>query len=545
MRGFPAARRAAPWPRTDEQLDQLLQPATAVSPLEYLVIGAGPAGLQLGYYLKKNGRNFLILERGDAPGTFFQTYPRHRVLISINKPNTGHADPELNLRWDWNSLLSDNPDLRLTRYSGAYFPHPDELRRYLAEFAVSCQLPVRYRTEVRRVSREGDLFVVTDAEGGRYQARCLVVATGPARECLPDIPGIDLCDTYGRHSIDASEYRNQRVLIIGKGNSAFETADHLTSSAAVIHVLSPHSLRLAWESHYVGHLRAVNNNFLDTYQLKSQNAVIDATIDRISRADGRYLVDIRYSHANGQAKRLTYDRVIACTGFQFDDAIFDDSCRPETVLNGRYPAQTTAWESTNVPGLFVAGHLMHACDYKRTMSGFIHGFRHNIATLSALLEERYHGREWPHEVLPATPEAVLGKVMARLNQSSALFLQPGFLADAVVIDEATETARYYPEVRRDHLEHTGVGRSSHHYTVTLEYGPHKGDPFAIERDPAPEAAHEAFYLHPVIRRYAAGSLVAEHHINDDLENEWVLPEYVDPAAAFFRAQFARDFARAQ
>jgi hypothetical protein len=43
-------------------------------------------------------------------------------------------------------------------------------------------------------------------------------------------------------------------------------------TAAVIHVAGPHSIRMAWRTHYVGHLRAVNNNFLDTYQLKSQNA---------------------------------------------------------------------------------------------------------------------------------------------------------------------------------------------------------------------------------------------------------------------------------
>ena len=43
-------------------------------------------------------------------------------MISINKPHTGHDDPELTLRWDWNSLLSDDPELRFTRYTGRYFP---------------------------------------------------------------------------------------------------------------------------------------------------------------------------------------------------------------------------------------------------------------------------------------------------------------------------------------------------------------------------------------------------------------------------------------
>ena len=75
---------------------------------DYLIVGAGPAGLQLGYFLERAGRNYLILEAGDGPGTFFKQFPRHRKLISINKIYNGYEDPELSLRCDWNSLLSDD-----------------------------------------------------------------------------------------------------------------------------------------------------------------------------------------------------------------------------------------------------------------------------------------------------------------------------------------------------------------------------------------------------------------------------------------------------
>ena len=80
--------------------------------IEYLIIGAGPAGLQLGYFLAQSGREYLILEAGARAGTFFETFPRHRRLISINKVYTGYDDPEINLRWDWHSLLSERDDLR-------------------------------------------------------------------------------------------------------------------------------------------------------------------------------------------------------------------------------------------------------------------------------------------------------------------------------------------------------------------------------------------------------------------------------------------------
>ena len=69
------------------------------------------------------------------------------------------------------------------------------------------------------------------------------------------------------------------------------TADNLTGSTALIHIVSPEPVKFAWKTHYVGDLRAVNNNFLDTYQLKSQNAVLDANIVNIKRNNDGKRID--------------------------------------------------------------------------------------------------------------------------------------------------------------------------------------------------------------------------------------------------------------
>jgi thioredoxin reductase len=506
--------------------------------VDYLIIGAGPAGLQLGYFLKKNQRDYLILERSDSPGGFFKIFPRHRFLISINKVHTGKDNPELNLRWDWNSLLSDSDELLFRNYSQDYFPHPDELVQYLGDFARHYDLNVQYNTKVVKASKKEGMFVVTDERGNNYGGKRLIVATGVTKPHMPDIPGLELCDQYGTHSIDPQEYTNKRVLIIGKGNSAFETANHLTGSAAVIHLCSPHSVKFAWQTHYVGNLRAVNNDFLDTYQLKSQNTVIDAEVKWIKREGDQYAVFIAYSHAKGQTRLLHYDKVIACTGFRFDPEIFDESCQPEMVYWDKLPAQTAEWESVNVPDMYFAGTLMQACDFKKTMSGFIHGFRYNIRALSNIFEQKYHGNLWPGQTIPATPQAVLDRILERLNNGSGIFLQPGFLCDVLVVSKEGDGVECYDDIRVDYVPVSEFSKSHHYYTVTMAYGHFDGDPFSIERDPDPEAANEASYLHPIIRRYDRRKLVSEHHVNDDLENEWYLEEYVEPLRGYLEAQLA-------
>ena len=520
------------------------------APLDYLIIGAGPAGLQLAALLERAGRQYLVLEAGGSPGTFFAQYPRHRQLISINKPHTGSTDPEFNLRMDWNSLLSDDPALRFTKYSERYFPAADDLLRYLADFAAGTGARVRYDTRVTGVSRpEPDgLFEVTAGVGESWQARRLVVATGLSLLNVPQIEGIETAERYDTVSVQPEDFLDQRVLIIGKGNSAFETADNLVETAAVIHVAGARSIQLAWRTHYVGHLRAVNNNFLDTYQLKSQNAILDGDIQRIERRGEEYVVTFSFSRAGEVIKDLTYDRVIACTGFRFDASIFDDSCRPELVINDRFPAQTSAWESVNVPGLYIAGTLSQQRDFKKSTSGFIHGFRYGVRALQRILDQRYHETGWPFEKLETASEALTEAIIGRVNRTSALWQQFGVLADVITVPaDGDGYPRYHDEVPVSYFADGGLGEPAHAFVVTLEYGPDHDqvDPFDITvnriSQDNPGQAHDAAYLHPVVRYHRAGKLTATHHLAENLENEWNRPAvHQQPLTVFITRCLAAD-----
>lgn len=469
---------------------------------EYLILGGGPAGLQLGHHLATAGRSYLILEAGSGPGHAFRTFPRHRTLISSNKVYTGCDDPELNLRWDWNSLLTDDGRLLFGDYTRKYFPPADKLVQYLTDYASCYNLSLRCNTRIVRVERlagpEG--FQLLDEQGSSWTCRRLVVATGLARPYIPPIPGAGLAEQYADVSVNPDDFINQRVLIVGKGSSAFETAENLIETTALIHVCSPNPLKTA---------------------RKSQNAVLDATIERIERGeDGKLAVSLRHSHACGATEEIVYDRVIFCTGFRFDDSVFAEECRPELTINDRFPAQTCEWESTNVAGLYFAGTLTQMRDFKRTAAGLLHGFRYNTRALFRMLEKKHHGGELPGREVEPTAEGLMLAAMARIHRSSALWQQHGFLHDVIVLPTdggkaGGSTARYYEELPLAYVHETSLSASDHYYTLAFELGHLQG-------------------LHPVVRRWNGPLLVAEVHLLENLFGEWKdLEHHIAPLRDFF------------
>lgn len=491
---------------------------TPSTDLEYLVIGAGAAGLQAAYFLARAGRRYLVVEASDEVGGFWRRLPRSRRLISFNKVNSVFGDPEANLRWDWNSLLTDDHSSPFQDFSRRLFPTGDEMADYLRHYAEQHDLRIALRSRVDRVEREpGGRFAVALEGGAVHRASTLIVAAGLAKPYLPPISGIEHAEGYEDVTLDPDAFAGQRVLVIGKGNSGFETADAAIRAASLVHIASPSSVRFSWRTRHSGDVRSHYSAIADMYQLKTLNTILDCRIDEIRALDdGSKAVTITFSHARDQRQQAVYDRVIRCTGYRFDPGLFAPSCRPQMTIDDRFPALTEAWESVNVPDLFFAGTTMQSLDFRQSASAFVAGFRYNVRTLHRLLEQRYDGVPLPASRLPLDVAAVTDAVLERTSRTSGLWTQFGFLCDALVVDEQAGEVLIYPELPIDYVKAGRLGDHRLVFAVTIEWGPLAGDPFRVERQPVPEHAHEEVFLHPVARRIADGEVVAEHHVLEDL-----------------------------
>lgn len=185
--------------------DQHSEPSTIRPHLDTVVIGAGAAGLIAGYYLRRTGRSFAIIEADHRIG---DTWRRH---------------------WDSLRLFSrpryaSLPGLRIgTRDC----PTATEMADYLERYAEHFDLPVCTATRVTGVADAGDGFAVR-TDTGHYDADRVVVATGAHRRPMVPACAADLPPTTRQlHSLNyrrPDQFAAGEVLVVGAGNSGTDIA---------------------------------------------------------------------------------------------------------------------------------------------------------------------------------------------------------------------------------------------------------------------------------------------------------------------------------
>jgi cation diffusion facilitator CzcD-associated flavoprotein CzcO len=363
-----------------------------------VVVGAGPYGLAVAAHLLDRGVSVRVF--GDPMDAWRHNMPKGMYLKS---------DPSAS------SLSAPRAGYRLEDYCRTIGVTP--LRE---DEAVSIDLFVRYgrwfqeqlvpieQERVVNVRALGNGFEVTLGTGEVFTTRSVVMAAGHVQftyvppELAALAGGERLPTAAVSHSSqhdDLSKFAGSDVAVIGRGQSALESAALLQESGAGVHLIvraprvlwaGPPNLERTWRdqllkpmsglgpgwSHYgsergaglIRHLpertrlaifKAVlgpagswwlHDRVEDVVEIRTSQSIATASIE------GDKVV-LELSAPHGARQRLVVDHVLAATGYRVDvDSIdfLDPSLRSRVDRVVGFPALGASFESS-VPGLFFAG----------------------------------------------------------------------------------------------------------------------------------------------------------------------------------------------
>jgi cation diffusion facilitator CzcD-associated flavoprotein CzcO len=191
------------------------------------IVGAGPYGLATAAHLRRAAVELRIF--GD-PMSFWRTMPVGMLLRS---------------NWTATCIAEYRGPLALDTYcaeTGDRFQRPVPLERFVAygQWVQARVAPDLDRRLVASVQRDHDAFRLVLEDGETVRARRVVVAGGIAAFARRPAQLAGLPPQYATHSgehRDLSRFAGKRVLVLGGGQSALETAALLHESGAEAEVL--------------------------------------------------------------------------------------------------------------------------------------------------------------------------------------------------------------------------------------------------------------------------------------------------------------------
>jgi thioredoxin reductase (NADPH) len=309
--------------------------------LDLIIIGAGPAGLSAADAARREGLDYLVVEKGLIADTIYHYPVGLTVFSTVN---------ELELR---------EGELRPCREK----PTREELLSYYVRFALEEGLRINTEEEVTSIERAGAEGFVLETTRARYEASRVLVATGAGgRPRRLNVPGEDLPKVHQRF-VEPFPYVRKDVLVVGGGNSAAEAALFLSEGGARATFAI---WRTDWENrdpkqgaikHWVrGPLEAEIERGRLRLLLFSEVLSIEET-------------EVKIKDDAGETVVLPNQAVFILIGSDADLTLLRRlGVRIERAGLSEVPAYHPETFETNIPGLHVAGHFTHARHIKEAIA---------------------------------------------------------------------------------------------------------------------------------------------------------------------------------
>jgi thioredoxin reductase (NADPH) len=317
--------------------------------LDLAVVGAGPCGLAVGVAAKRAHLGCSLFDRGPVVASLMR-YPLYMTFFSS----------------------PDKLEIGVPFITAGDKPTRREALAYYRRVAEHFELDVRQYHDVVRVQRAGagagfELVARHPGMAEPETARCghVVYATGYFESPnLLGVPGEDL-PHVSHYFVEPHPFWQQRVVVVGGGNSAVEAALELTRVGARVTIV----------------------HMLGEFDRGVKPWVLPDIVNRVKegRVAARWcsrVVEITPSHVrvrrdpDGDSALIPADFVLALTGYRADLTLLRSIGVAVDETSG-VPRHDPATMETNVPGVYIAGVLASGFDANKIFieNGREHGGR--------------------------------------------------------------------------------------------------------------------------------------------------------------------------
>ena len=272
--GMGLIRKAAEQGR--QAMEAILKRGRAKTPLDVVVIGAGPAGISATLAAKHHDLRYVTLEQEETFGGATLHYPRGKIVMTapMKLPIIG----KINVR-------------EISKES---------LMELWEDVVAKAEIKINFGERMEKIERQDDSFTVVTNRAS-YITRSVLLSIG--RRGTPrklEVPGEELEKVVYR-LVDPEQYRGKRVLVVGGGDAALEAAVSISNEPGT-------TVTLSYRSKAFSRVKPKNRLLTEEAQTSGRLSVLlESTVKEIRSAN--ILLDQK-----GAKIDLPNDAVIVCAG---------------------------------------------------------------------------------------------------------------------------------------------------------------------------------------------------------------------------------------
>ena len=271
---------------------------------DIIVVGGGPAGMTAALYALRNGKSVLVIEKESFGGQMTQSPKIENYPGKLQVSGMELADEMMD------QILEQGADIEIETVAG--------------------------------ISRDGEGWIVATEEGGAYEAKAVVIATGVKHRML-GLPGEDdlVGDGISYCAVcDGDFYTDKVVCVVGGGNSALQDAILLAEKCKEVIMLLRRQVFRGEEK--------LQEVLLSHTNVSTRMDVVISSV--IAGSNGLEAVEIA-NRTTGEKQRVDCDGLFVAIGLVPENGAFAELAD----LNdwGYFDSDESC--TTKTPGIFVAG----------------------------------------------------------------------------------------------------------------------------------------------------------------------------------------------